>query len=121
MYAVFQEVLADPIQRMIKIRRFSMTDEKAQELLADKELSDEELALVAGGVEFCLPDGGVLEVSIVPGAVKVVNATGVVEVYTVLGVLYAQVPATGGEQTIPVPKGIYVVKNNKYACKLIIR
>jgi hypothetical protein len=101
--------------------------EKMQTLIEEtKELSDEELALVAGGTEFRLPDGGVLEICDYasgsgPGCIKVVNATGLLEVCSIFGNVVLSVTATGGEQRFMLPKGIYIVKHKKIACKVIVR
>jgi hypothetical protein len=57
----------------------------------------------------------------VEGAVKVVNAEGVIELYTIDGRQFKTVVATGGEQTITAPRGVVIVKNAGKATKVVVK
>ncbi len=66
-------------------------------------------------------DGGAVAVYGVEGAVKVVNATGTIEIYTIDGRQFKSVLATGSEQTISAPRGVMIVKVAGKATKVIVK
>jgi hypothetical protein len=66
-------------------------------------------------------DDGNFQAYGVAGAVKVFNAEGVIELYTIDGRKYNSVPATGGEQTIAAPRGLIIVKNSGKAEKVVVK
>jgi hypothetical protein len=68
-----------------------------------------------------IKDDGSFQTYGVAGAVKVFNAVGVIELYTIDGRKYKSVPATGGEQTIAIPRGLIIVKNSGKAVKLVVK
>jgi hypothetical protein len=57
----------------------------------------------------------------VVGGIKVVNATGKVDVYSIDGRLISSSNITSAETTIAVPAGIYVVKNGVKAVKVVVK
>jgi hypothetical protein len=88
---------------------------------ADGELSDEELALVVGGKNPPDPTDGEFFVYGIVGHVRVINATGVIELYTIDGRKYKSVPATGGVQLITAPRGLIIVKNSGRAERVTVK
>ncbi len=57
----------------------------------------------------------------VEGAVKVANAEGAIELYTIDGRQFKSVLATGGEQTISAPRGVVIVKVAGKATKVVVK
>jgi hypothetical protein len=55
------------------------------------------------------------------GAVKVINAEGIIELYTIDGRRLKSVAATGGEQTISAPRGVVIVKVAGRVDKVIVK
>lgn len=65
--------------------------------------------------------GSELAVYGIEGAVKVANAEGVIELYTIDGRQFKSVVATSGEQTITAPRGVIIVKNAGKAVKVVVK
>ena len=57
----------------------------------------------------------------VEGGIKFMNTTGKVDVYSIDGRLIKSAVLTGGEQTIPAPRGIAVVKNGTQVVKVVVQ
>ncbi len=57
----------------------------------------------------------------VEGGVKVVNGTGLVEVYTIDGRLVKSATLNGAEQTIAAPRGVVIVKNGANVEKVVVK
>jgi hypothetical protein len=55
------------------------------------------------------------------GQVKVLNANGTVELYTVDGRLFKSIEVTGAEMIISAPKGVLIVKNGFYIAKVVVK
>jgi len=64
---------------------------------------------------------GATKVYGIDGAVKVVNAAGVVELYTIDGRKFNTVVADGTEQVIAAPRGVVIVKNGGNVEKVIVK
>ena len=57
----------------------------------------------------------------VDGGVKFLNTTGKVDIFTIDGRLIKSSVLTGGEQIIPAPRGIAVVKNGSTVAKVVVQ
>ncbi|MDR1369505.1 MAG: DUF6383 domain-containing protein [Dysgonamonadaceae bacterium] len=66
-------------------------------------------------------DGDGVVIYGVEGAVKVANATGAIELYTIDGRQFKSVVAAGGEQTISAPRGVVIVKVAGKATKVVVK
>lgn len=65
--------------------------------------------------------GDVLAVYGGEGNVQVVNATGIIELYSVDGRIIKSVLASGSEVTIPAPAGVVIVKNGSNVAKVVVK
>ncbi|GHU87967.1 hypothetical protein FACS1894155_01920 [Bacteroidia bacterium] len=95
----------------------------ASKAVAQAKAMTFEIGKVSGGNFTKNPDvaGNALAVYGVEGAVKVVNAEGVIELYTIDGRQFKSVVATNGEQTITAPRGVIIVKNAGKAVKVVVK
>ena len=55
------------------------------------------------------------------GSIRIVNATGLVEIFTVDGRLVKSAEVTGADQTITAPRGLVIVKNNGEVAKVLVK
>lgn len=66
-------------------------------------------------------DGSEVEIFGVEANVKVTNAEGIIELYTVDGRLIKSVQATGASQLISAPKGVVIVKIGSKVVKVVVK
>lgn len=100
-----------------------MNSKTSSKAAAQKGAMTFEIGKVAGKTFTDVPaiNGNGVAVYGLDGAVKVVNAKGAIELYTIDGRMVKSVAATGTEQTIAAPRGVVIVKNGTNVAKVVVK